>query len=160
MDAAELKTLRESMNLPISFIADQLEVSTRAVEDWENENRPVPKEVKDLILKLNSIFQNTIEKACAELDGVLKDEGKDGQICFLRYRTDEDLWKYRKDLIGFPASFHAAIIARIRFHVLRNGVSAIIKYFDPKAYEEWRKETKSPDNESMRMKWATEEDLD
>lgn len=56
MTPAELKTLRESLGLPVQWLAERANVQRRSVEYWEAGRSKVPDDVAELMLQIDAQF--------------------------------------------------------------------------------------------------------
>ncbi|OJW50289.1 MAG: hypothetical protein BGO63_11290 [Candidatus Accumulibacter sp. 66-26] len=118
MTGAEFKTLRESLNLPVSWVARQGGVRERTVSYWEASGAPVPQDMERLLL---DVEQKLNQLATADAEG----------IPLLRYRTDADLWKHKPEMRPLPATAYAAMLGWRRRHLLAAGRPAPIDWFQP-----------------------------
>lgn len=132
MTGAELKTLRESMGLTTTWIANNTPhrrekaggVSRRIVELWESGDVPVPADVSELISGVRDNWHGWIEKAIQGAIKTIERAQKDiGQfperIDLYRYKSDGDLWAAHPGFRGMPATYHAAGLARVKEAVER-----------------------------------------
>jgi transcriptional regulator with XRE-family HTH domain len=147
MTSAELKTLRESLGLPVSFLATQANVQRRTVEYWESGRNKVPEDVSILIINIENNFAQIVEN----IIGLVK-EKMPSDVALIRYKTDEDLWKFRPDFKQLPATAHAALISRCRRELWKIGIKSIIEYMIPDEYLKWL--NGRSDSEDLRAEWA------
>lgn len=116
MTGAEFKTLRESLGLPVSWVAAQGGVRERTVSYWEATSAPVPTDMEALLL--------AIERKLARLATT-----DDDTTPLLRYRSNSDLWEHRPDLHPLPVTAYAAMLGWRRRHLLAAGRPASIDWF-------------------------------
>lgn len=150
MTPAELKTIRETLGLPISWISKRFNVSARSAQYWESGERTVPDDVAEVLTRLDASFTAAAEQSALKA----KDLGEQSLVILIRYKTDNDLWRFRPDMRGLPASAHAALLSRTRAALSRFGIEARIELLDVKAYGEWLKERGQNDSETNRCIWA------
>lgn len=156
MTPAELKTTRESLGLSVAWLAERAGVQERTVRYWEIGHMPVPADVAQLIEAVDSSIENGVSlfrkwfAAAREAAGRLPvDRDK---ILLIRYRTDEELWAFRPDMRGLPATCHAALISRVRRALWAEGAHSVIQFMDPHAYHDWL--AGREDTEALRSAWA------
>jgi hypothetical protein len=153
MNAAEFKTLRESLGLPVPWVAAQAGARPRVVESWEEGKEPVPDDVAGLLASLDEQLWQLVDDYLEQVnemkaqDGVLP-EG----IVLIRYRTDEDLWAFHSGFKPLPATSHAMLLARTQHALKGMGVASLIRYMEPKVYRNWL--GKREDTETLRSTWA------
>ncbi len=78
--------------------------------------------------------------------------GAEIDIVLIRYKTDDDLHRYRADIQGLPATAHAAIIYRTRATLADADIPSRIIYMQPEVYSAWLGKRK--DTEATRSEWA------
>lgn len=150
MTPATFRTLVEANGLPIPWIAKQAGVTERTPRYWGTGRMSVPDEIAQLVTTLDTVSIVTAQKA---LDGPFD------PVVLVRYRTDEDLWKYRPDMKGLPVGFHGGIIARIMLLAkVKLGIEVIAEWLDVDAYSAWLKATKQKDSESLRSQFVAMSD--
>ena len=153
MTAAELKTLRESLGLPLQWVAQQAGVRLRSAQYWEAGKNPVPDDVAGLLMSLDEQLWQLVADYLAQVDEIKAEEGRLPEgIVLIRYKTDEDLWEFHSGFKPIPASSHAMLLARTRRKLSEIGVASIIEYMDPKAYRKWLGDRE--DKETLRSEWA------
>ena len=129
MTPAELKTIRESLGLPVQWLAERANVQRRTVEYWEAGRSPVPSDAAALILKIDGQFAEATRQALAVVDEQTEKQGQPPETVRLyRYRDDAELWQARPDMRGLPVTAHAALLARVRSALLARGQSVAIEY--------------------------------
>jgi transcriptional regulator with XRE-family HTH domain len=152
MNGAELKTIRESLGLSLQWLADKASVSHRSAAYWEA-GAKIPNDVIKLILSLEKSVNNAVANALISIiDATENQQGLPDRIVLVRYKTDQDLWRFRKDMAGFPASYHASILYRLRTEITKLGIACHVVWLDPIKYIEWLGNRE--DSESMRSAWA------
>jgi DNA-binding transcriptional regulator YiaG len=129
MTPAELKTLRESLGLPVQWLAERANVQRRSVEYWEAGRSRVPDDVADLLLKLDAQFAETTRQALAVADEQTARQGHPPETVRLyRYRDEAALHAARPDMAGLPVTAHASLLARVRLALLARGQAVVIEY--------------------------------
>lgn len=129
MTPAELKTIRESLGLPVQWLAERANVQRRTVEYWEAGRSPVPADVAALILQIDAQFAEATRQALAVVDEQTEKQGQPPETVRLyRYRDDAELWAARPDMRGLPVTAHAALLARVRLALQDRGQAAEIEY--------------------------------
>lgn len=154
MTPAELKTLRESLGLSQQWLADHADVRLRTVQYWEAGNSAVPDDVADMLDRIDLNINRTVQSTVDFIRGIISERGAPECIDLVRYRTDGDLHHYRPDMIPFPASCHAALLARLRRELFKMGVVSRIVYMNPDDYDAWLVLSGMPDSEGARAEWA------
>lgn len=118
---------------------------------WETGRMAVPDDVERLIIEL----EKTSERACKEALNAIKRSteklGKPREVMLVRYRTDDELWKYRPDMKGLPTAYHGAVVARV---MRAADVEIVAEWLDSEAYDEWLKATKQKDSEGLRAQFV------
>lgn len=154
MTPAELRTLREACGLSLPQLATLAGVQERTARYWESGQSNVPADVADVVLRLDGHLSLAAQQA---VDAVAdfaraRPEGDLADIVFLRYRSDADLHRYRPEMVGLPATAHAAIVYRTRAVLAGSGIPCRIVYMVPDAYTDWR--GARVDSETLRAEWA------
>ena len=110
MTPAELKTMRESLGLPVQWLAERANVQRRTVEYWEAGRSKVPNDVSDLLLQIDTQFAEATRQALAAVGEQTAVQGHPPETVRLyRYRDDAELWQARPDLRGLPATAHLCV---------------------------------------------------
>lgn len=129
MTPAELKTIRESIGLPVQWLAERAGVQRRSVEYWEAGRSAVPADVADLLMQIDAQFSEATRQALAVVDEQTAKQGQPPETVRLyRYRDDEALWQARPDMRGLPVTAHAALLAQVRLELLARGQAVTIEY--------------------------------
>jgi DNA-binding transcriptional regulator YiaG len=129
MTPAELKTMRESLGLPVQWLAERANVQRRSVEYWEAGRSRVPDDVAELLLQIDAQFAETTRQALAVADEQTARQGHPPETVRLyRYRDDAALHAARPDMSGLPVTAHAALLARVRLALLARGQAVVIEY--------------------------------
>lgn len=152
MTGAELKTLRESMGLSVHWVARIMGVNDRTVNYWESGRFPQRRDMRDMMLDMEHILDTLVDRHEEE---ILKMQSKD--VVLLRYRTDEDLYRFQPDFRNtlLPVTYHAALLARLTKRLNKKGINTRIFYMDVEAYEEWL--NGRPDSTALRSEWGSHE---
>jgi hypothetical protein len=109
MTAAEFRITREHLGLTLDWIAAHFDVNTRTPPRWEKGDSPVPHGVREGMEQLERHTAGVVRQ-------LLDDCNDTRHPTLLTYRTDAD---YRADhpAGGFPASWHRALVGRVRAQV-------------------------------------------
>ncbi|QLI80800.1 hypothetical protein HZU75_04240 [Chitinibacter fontanus] len=130
MTPAELKTLRESLGIPVAWLAEQANVQRRTVEYWEAGRSIVPADVAELLIKLDQQFDRAAEQAFQVAQEKTSQYGQPQAVELRRYRTDAALWQARQDMQGLPVTAHAVLLNRSRKLLEKQGYAVRIDYAD------------------------------
>jgi transcriptional regulator with XRE-family HTH domain len=152
MTPAELKTYREALGLTVQWLADKAGVSHRSACYWESGKVRVPDDVAKLITSLHDLIYAAADEAIKQVNDLAVVAGIPEQINLLRYKTDDDLHRYRNDFNGLPTTTHAALLNLIARELRLMGINAHIVYFDEAEYLDWL--NRRINDESMRSAWA------
>ena len=151
MNSAEFKTIRESLGLTPQWVAHETAVKLITVQHWETGRERVPNEVAELLESIDKNFDFVVSQAIAKIDELIN-QGSVPEIALIRYRSDDDLWRFQPDMKPLPASSHAAMLARLRRLLWIRGVPSIIEYMYPEEYFAWL--SGREDSEAERCAWA------
>jgi hypothetical protein len=162
MTSAELKTIRESLGLPVAWIAKQSRVQERTVRYWEAGKMRVPADVAQMLVGIDARFDIIVGETVEQVTETrhrkdLHDPGKEMSVVLIRYLSDGDLWHYQTDFRPLPATAHAALLERLRRKLLGEDIAVTIMYMIPAEYEKWRKEKGMADSQSTRSLWGAEQ---
>ena len=153
MTPAELKTLREKWGLSTNWLAEQADVRARTVQFWESGRSAVPEDVAALMMITDMRLESIVDAAVEYITSL---DQPPTDVVLVRYKTDEDLWYYRPDMIEFPARTHGIVLAltKSEIEIAIEDVNVRIVYLEPEQYEAWLKLTQKKDNEQTRAEWA------
>lgn len=162
MNGAEFKTLREACGLSVPDMSRLAisprtgeKVGERTIRYWESGSVPVPDDVAEILTKLDTMLSHAAQQALEAWRAAVKTHGQGPDMVYLvRYRENEDLWRYRADMKGLPATCHAALINRARLALWGVGCATKIVWMEPGEYSKWLAGRK--DSESLRVAWAAE----
>jgi transcriptional regulator with XRE-family HTH domain len=108
MNGAQFRSLRESLGLPVSWIARVSGVAERQVRRWENDDSPIKDEALLLLVQMEGDAGQT--RAALE-----QNVRENPDVPLYAYRDDEELWRdhksYAKERI--PATYYRAILQRV-----------------------------------------------
>lgn len=156
MTSAELKTIRESLGLPIQWVADQARVQLRTAQYWESGRNQVPADVANMLSDLDEKLWSAVAEVLKQVQSLADQSGAmPEQIALIRYRNDADLWTFRPDFRPMPVGTHAALLSRVRRKLWEIGVPSVIEYMEPETYKIWL--SGRQDNEELRAQWALEQ---
>jgi len=118
MTGAELKTLRESLNLSAHELADRLGVrSDRTIRHWEaQDGRPVPDGVAADVLTWDRMVEDAVCKAANEARG-------DAHIL---YRLEQG--EFPGDTLPHSRRLLHAYLARLRRRLGERGATVTVEY--------------------------------
>ncbi|MBF0140058.1 MAG: DUF1870 family protein [Magnetococcales bacterium] len=150
--SAELKTLRESLGLTAQWLADQAGVQIRTVRYWEAGRSSVPADVSALLERIDRMLDDAVAQAVAQITDSIAKPVAIPEITLVRYRTDDDLWRFRPEMRPIPVTTHAAMLMRLRRALFHVGIQSVIQYMDPEDYLDWLGDR--PDSETERSEWA------
>ena len=160
LTGAELQTLREACHLSRDELGQLCDVAARTVKHWENGRAGVPADVAALVARLDATIQRAADQGADVIGaGVLAHGGAaPADVVLIRYRTAEDLARYRPDMAGQPAAVHGAIVARLAA-LMRGNIPAPVRivWMNPADYEAWRFHRQQPDSEATRAAWAADQ---
>lgn len=105
MTSAEFKVVREFLGLTGDWLAAHLDVSPRTVRHWEQGKYPIPDGVRLAIEGLEA-------RTAVFVSGVIEKLMDIPDPGVVTYRTDEEYHAAHPE-IGFPASWHRAVCARV-----------------------------------------------
>lgn len=155
MTAAEMRTLREALGLPATWLAAQAKVQERTVRHWESGRNAVPDDVAAMLQRIDAAFDTSAGEALRQYaDAALSTAGVPQEVVLLRYRTDEDLWRSLPDMRPLPATAHAAMLYRTWKALAARGAAVRMVYLDVEDYEAWRATNGHDDDPSARAEWA------
>lgn len=158
MNGATLKTVREALGLPIAWLSQTANVQERTARYWEARLDDVPDDVRILFEQLERVAAETVERGLSAIRAQIEAHGVPAEpILLVRYRDADGLGKYQTDMAGLPVTFHAAILARVRWAMQQEGVEVVIRALDAGAYEAWRRSTKQTDSPAMRAQFVAME---
>ena len=160
LTGAELQTLREACHLGRDDLGALCDVAARTVKHWENGRAGVPADVADLVARLDATIQRAADQGSESIRQAMRhqDGTAPADVVLMRYRTPEDLARYRPDMVGAPPCAHGAIVARLRAQALALGVAAVrVVWMETDAYESWRSQRQQPDTEATRAAWAADQ---
>ncbi|MCG7879748.1 MAG: hypothetical protein JAY96_11335 [Candidatus Thiodiazotropha endolucinida] len=148
--------MRESLGLTAQWLADQAGVKLRSVQYWESGRSPVPEDVAGMINQIEASINYAVGQAVEIINAAKKKQGCYPElVALVRYRTDEDLWRFRGDMRPLPATAHAELLARLTRELSKMGVEFRIVYMEVATYIEWL--GNRSDNESTRAEWASQQ---
>ncbi len=158
MNGATLKTIRESLGLPVAWLAQAGNVQERTVRYWETRLDDVPDDVRLLFEQLERVAADTVERGLFAIRAQIEAHGAPEEpLMLVRYQDGDDLARYQPDMAGLPVTFHAAILARVRWVMQQEGVEVEIRALDAGAYEAWRRGTKQDDTPALRAQFVVME---
>lgn len=129
MTGAELKTIREYLGLPASWLAAKAEVRERTVNYWESGKTPVPDDVVELMGGLLGKRAHAVERALRLVEDVeVKQGGTPHVVTLRRFKHELDLWQAHPEMDGLPATYHAAMLFELKKELEKRGIVVEIIY--------------------------------
>jgi hypothetical protein len=107
MTAAEFRITREYLGLTHNWLAKHLDVNVRTIPRWESGESPIPGGV---VGHMGTLVEVTADEVRLEVEALDPDRPR-----ILTYRTDADYRAHTERLL--PASWHRAVVARVRAQV-------------------------------------------
>lgn len=154
MSPAEFKTIRESLGLPVQWVADQAGVRLRTAQYWEQGRNAVPEDVAQMLRGIDAQLWQLVAQAVDQIKSAADEAGGlPGQIDLIRYRTDADLWRYMPDFSPLPATAHGMLLSRLMRELEPLKTAIRITYMQPDVYDSWL--DGRPDSSAMRAQWAS-----
>lgn len=148
MTPAAFTILRESLGLPIPWLAEQCGVGERTARYWGTGRSAIPDDAIHLLVDLEAVAATAAHQALVSIEQQIKLHGRTAEpVLLVAYRTDAELWQYRPDMEGLPAQFHRAILGRVRVLAAHIGVEVVAEWLDAEAYQAWLKAKNQHDSE-------------
>jgi|GEM_PF-1744423 len=155
MNGATLKTLREALGIPIAWLAEAGNVQERTARYWEARLDDVPEDVRVLFEELERVAAQAVAHEIEVIQSRIAKHGiPKGPVLLIRYQDATDMDRYQPDMAGFPVTFHATILARVRWAMQQDGIEAVIHSFDARAYEAWRRDIGQADSPTLRAQFV------
>jgi len=155
MNGATLKTLREALGIPIAWLAEAGNVQERTARYWEARLDDVPDDVRVLFEELERVAAQTVAREIEAIQSQIAIHGiPEEPVLLVRYQDSVDMGRYQPDMVGFPVTFHAAVLARARWAMQQEGIEVEIHSFDARAYEAWRRDAKQADSPALRAQFV------
>ena len=158
MTAAELKTIREALGLPVAWLAKQADVQERTVRYWESGKAAVPEDVSHALLEIDLSFDKVVYEAVESLKAAVSHHGQPVDITLVRYSDESTLWGCQPEFKGMPVTSHAAMMFRVKKELEGRGAHVSMVYYDPEACKEWAKSHGLKQSSSTRAAWAASVD--
>jgi len=105
--------------------------------------------------KFENVIQNSVAQAVALFNKIEKQHALPGNVVFVSYKSNADLWRFRTDMKSLPVAVHTEILSRMTHILELRGVSVITKQMEPKLYVKWLRGRE--DSEVERSAWAGEQ---
>jgi len=153
--AAELKTIRESLGLTSQWIADIAKVQLRTAQYWEAERMAVPLNVSTELEKVEQLLDSMVGEALNGYIKLLIDQyGDTIEVPLVRYRTEEDLWKYEQKMKGLPLTVYAVYLSRLQSLLRSRGITSFTGFIDTVDYNKFIKKEQRKDKPLERALWV------
>ncbi len=151
MTGAELNTLRKSLGLPVSWVAERSGVRQRSVNYWESGRFAVPDDVAELLVQTENRLRERFEMYFAAISRATYAD----PVVLFRYRSDEDLWLFEPDFAPLPNSTHAMLISWLWLPQEQDGIkTAGVVWMEPEEYHLWLRDGNLKDSFCTRSMWA------
>lgn len=158
MNAAEMKTLRESLGLTVKWLADQAQVKERTVQYWEAGRNAVPEDVAGMLKSIDAQIWNIVGHTVLQIKKLADSEAElPERLDLIRYRTDEDLWHYQPEFKPLPATCHGMLLSRLIRKLDPLSIPVHIVYMQPEKYNTWL--NGRHDSSELRSQWASEQKI-
>lgn len=105
MTSAEFRILRDKLGLTAAWVADQLDVTPRAVRDWDSGATRVPAAAADCLRGFDAATDDFINQVVAAVNADPRPSD------LIVYRDTESLTE-QWPTVGYPAAWHRAAIGR------------------------------------------------
>ena len=153
MTGAELNTLRKSLGLPVSWVAEQSGVRQRSVNYWESGRFAVPDDVAELLVQT----EKRLRERCSQMRRAVVASFDAGAVVLFRYRSDEDLWAFEPDIAHLPNSTHAMMISWLSHALEQDSIKPLcIIWMEPEEYHLWLRDGNLKDSFCTRSMWAAD----
>lgn len=115
MTPADLKIRREALALSQQWVAERLGVQDRAVRRWEAGERAIPDDVEDLLDEIEQHTQFIVDSTVDAIEDLI-DAMREAPlgVDVAAYESDESLWAVHPEFAPRGASWHRAMLARVR----------------------------------------------
>ncbi len=153
MNASKFKTIREALGLSAKWIAEQANVQIRTALYWESGRIKIPDDVIEIVKRTEDMIDNNVRHTISIYDQAISKHKTIDTVVLLRYRNDEDLWFFKKEMQPWPNSTHGALIFQTYKALKSIGAHADIVFMEKDQYLEWLNSRK--DSESLRSEWAS-----
>ena len=168
MTGAELKTIRESLNLSAKALAELLQgegllkaANERTVRRWEDGSRGidgVPLDIAAFVRHLDDEASALAALGMALLVSPYAVQDEPETLTLLRYETAEDHGRYHPEQANNPHAYrlHAAGLSRLRLLAKDARLEDKLHFASmvPREYEAWRFQEGLEDAEEARIRWA------
>lgn len=126
MNGAELKTLREALELPVSWCSHYFDVAERSWRFWESDKGNIPTEIVTTLDNLLSLMEKSIVELVSQ---ALSSNVK--QHTLYRFRADNELWDALPDMRKFklPVTYHARILFLVKRDLAKSDIVCNIEYY-------------------------------
>lgn len=159
MTPAEFRTLREALGLSPAQVAGMTGYALRTVQSFDEGTRRIPAAVEVRLLEIEAAVEKVVAGAVQAVKETAEEQGGlPESVCLVRYKTDDDMHRYRPDMAGLPASLHAAMLASLRRELFKMGIVSRIVYMRSDDYEDWRRRAGWEDCEEALAGWASMQD--
>lgn len=129
MSGAELKTIREYLGLPASWLATKAEVRERTVNYWESGKTPVPSDVADIVDDLLEKRKRSVKEALLLIDDLIKKRGRvPHAVTLRRFKHELELWQAHPEMNGLPVTYHASILFELKSKLEKRAIATEITY--------------------------------
>jgi len=125
MTPAELKTLRESLGLSVRWCAQENGINQRSWRYWESGTFKIPQDAIEWITSLSTLADSTAKKA---IESILEQKDRPEEVMLIQYKTDKEMWELKPEMRYFPASYHAAILAKTQSELKKLRIKSTLSF--------------------------------
>ncbi len=148
-----MKTLRESLGLTAQWFANQFGLDPRSVYYWENGRNKISSDSIELLNSIDKKVTDMVNSFIGQIKlGIDKHNYKPEEITLIRYKNDEELWRFEPDFKPLPVSCHAMMLSRLMAELNELEITVHIIFMDVAEYEKWLDQNK--DSVELRTHWA------
>lgn len=115
LTGADLVVRREALGLSQSWVAQQVGVQERTACHWEAGELTIPADVEILLGRIEEQTEELMLSCLEAFQGIVAgvEHDPDG-VDVAAYATDEQLWLVHPGFAPLPASWHRAMLAKVR----------------------------------------------
>lgn len=125
MNHAEMKTIRESLQLTLMWISTEGGVHVRTAQNWEAGITPIPDRIKTILNSMDESVEQFADEICTFIS-----ESRPVSVELLRFKSNENLWRTSPKFRAMPADTHAVLIYRIKTRLSSKSINLTISYFE------------------------------
>lgn len=161
MNGATLKTVREALCLSAPWFAELCEVDESTLLAWESGNMQVPEVAAIQIGLLESM---AADMAAQVVDWIGENIAGSGlpecPVRLVVYADAEAMARFQPEMPKLPVSFHAGIVARVRWAMQPLGVEIEAHTLNVASYDAWLQATQQEDSQALRAQYVMLDDCE